>query len=153
MKVILIEHVENVGRRGDVKEVANGLARNHLLPKKMAVEATPGNIKVWEQKLKSIKEKDAKIFEDAKELGESLESVSLEFPVKAGEEGKLFGSVTNQHIEDKLKEMGYQVPKKDILLEDPIKSLGTHNVEVRLHPEVKVKIAVQVVEEKAEDQE
>lgn len=148
MKVILIENIENIGRRGEIKEVANGLARNHLLPKKMAVEATPGNVKVWEKKLKSIKEKDAKILEDARELGEKLDSVSMEIPVKAGEEGKIFGSVTSQHIADKLNEQGYEISKKDVLLEDPIKTLGTHSVDIRLHPEVKVDITVNVVSEK-----
>lgn len=152
MKIILIENVENIGRRGEIKEVANGLARNHLLPKKMAVEATPGNIKVWEQKLKSIKEKDAKILEDAKELAESLSSVSLQIPVKAGEEGKIFGSVTSQHITDRLNELGYEISKKDVHLEDPIKTLGSHTVEIRLHPEVRVNITVDVTaeEEQAE---
>lgn len=152
MKIILIENVENIGRRGEIKEVANGLARNHLLPKKMAVEATPGNVKVWEQKLKSIKEKDAKILEDARELAESLSSVSLQIPVKAGEEGKIFGSVTSQHITDRLNELGYEISKKDVQLEDPIKTLGSHTVDIRLHPEVRVNITVDVTaeEEQAE---
>lgn len=152
MKIILIENVENIGRRGEIKEVANGLARNHLLPKKMAVEATPGNIKVWEQKLKSIKEKDAKILEDAKELAEKLNSLSLQISVKAGEEGKIFGSVTSQHIADKLNELGYKVSKKDVNLDDPIKTLGSHNVDIRLHPEVRVNLTVDVTaeEEQAE---
>lgn len=152
MKIILIENVENIGRRGEIKEVANGLARNHLLPKKMAVQATPGNVKVWEQKLKSIKEKDAKILADARELGEKLDSVSLRIPVKAGEEGKIFGSVTSQHIADKINEQGYKIDKKDVLLEDPIKTLGTHTIDIRLHPEVKVDITVDVVEEEEQSE-
>lgn len=147
MKVILIENIENLGRRGEIKDVANGLARNHLLPKKMAVEATKSNINLWEQKLKSVKEKDAKIFEDAKELGEKLDMVTLQIAVKAGEEDKIFGSVTSQHIADGLGEKGYDISKKDVQLDDPIKTLGTHTVNIKLHPEVTVDITVDVIKE------
>jgi len=147
MKVILIENVENLGRRGEIMDVANGLARNHLLPKKMAVEATKSNVNLWEQKLKSIKEKDAKIVEDAKELGEKLDSVTLQIAVKAGDEGKIFGSVTSQHIADNLNELGYEISKKDVQLDDPIKTLGTHTIDIRLHPEVTVDITVNVIKE------
>lgn len=147
MKVILTENLDNLGRKGEIKEVANGLARNYLLPKKLAVEATPGNVKMWEKKLESVREKDAKILEDAREIAEKLQDATIQIAVKAGDEGKIFGSVTSQHIADSLNEKGFQLSKKDIQLDEPIKTLGTHEIEIRLHYEVTASVKVDVVSE------
>lgn len=147
MKVILIDDVNNIGKKGEIKEVKNGLARNYLIPKKLAIRANPGNIKIWEQKLQSLKHKDLNILDDAKAIASSLENVSISIPMKAGEEDKLFGSVTSQNISDSLKEKGYDIDKKDIVLEELIKSLGQYTVPIKLHPEVNVNISVEVIKE------
>ncbi len=147
MKVLLLDNVENIGKRGDVKEVKNGLARNFLLPKKLALRATDHNIKAWESRLNSLKLKDAKIVEDAQAIADKLNTVEISIAVKAGEEDKLFGSVTSQHISDSLKEQGYEVDRKTILLSEPIKTLGNFDIPVKLHPEVTANIKLDVVKE------
>ena len=154
MKVIFISNVSNIGKIGEIKEVKNGLARNYLIPKKLAVKATDANLKSWESRLQSAKYKDAKILEDAQSIASSLENVALSISMKAGEENKLFGSVTSQHIADLLKEKEFHIDKKDIILEETIKTLGEHSVPIKLHPEVTVNIKVNVVKEEDEqDQE
>lgn len=147
MKVLLLDNIENVGKRGEVKEVKNGLARNFLLPKKLALRATEHNIKAWENRLNSLKLKDTKIVEDAQAIADTLNAVAVSITVKAGEDDKLFGSVTTQHISDSLKEKGYEVDRKTILLSEPIKTLGSYDVPIKLHPEVTAQIKVDVVKE------
>ena len=150
MKVLFLENVENIGKRGEVKEVKNGLARNYLLPKKLALRATQHNINAWEYRLNALKLKDAKILEDAQAIADSLNTVEISIPVKAGEEDKLFGSVTSQNISDSLTEKGYNIDKKDVLLHEPIKELGNFNIRIKVHPEVIATIKLDVVKE--EDQ-
>ncbi len=147
MKVLLLDNIENIGKRGEVKEVKNGLARNFLLPKKLALRATEHNIRTWENRLNSLKLKDAKIVEDAQAIADTLNAVAVSIAVKAGEEDKLFGSVTTQHISDSLKEKGFEVDRKTILLSEPIKTLGSFDVPIKLHPEVTAQIKVDVVKE------
>ena len=147
MKVLFIENVENIGKRGEIKEVKNGLARNYLLPQRLALRATNSNIKTWEVRLNALKLKDAKILEDAQAIAEKLNEVAITIPVKAGEEDKLFGSVTSQNISDSLNEKGFSIDKKDILLKDSIKELGNYNIDVKVHPEVTAKIVLDVVRE------
>ncbi len=147
MKVLLLDNIENIGKRGDVKEVKNGLARNFLLPKKLALRATDHNIKAWESRLNSLKLKDAKIVEDAQAIADTLNTVEISIAVKAGEEDKLFGSVTTQNISDALKEKGYEVDRKTILLSEAIKTLGNYDIPVKLHPEVTANIKLDVVKE------
>lgn len=147
MKVLLLDNIENIGKRGEVKDVANGLARNFLLPKKLALRATEHNIKAWEHRLNALKLKDAKILEDAQAIADSLNTVALSIPVKVGEEDKLFGSVTSQNIADLLKEKGYEIDKKDIVLSESIKTLGNFDIPVKIHPEVTAQIKVDVVKE------
>jgi large subunit ribosomal protein L9 len=147
MKVILVSDVESIGKEGEVKEVKEGFARNYLFPRKFAVEATPGNLKVWEQKRQSLKKKEDKLKAEAEELAENLQGISCVIPVKVGEEDKLFGSVTSQNISDTLSNLGFNIPKKDIEIDVPIKTLGTHEVPVRLHHNVTVNIKVEVVRE------
>jgi len=151
MKVLLLDNIENIGKRGEVKEVKNGLARNFLLPKKLALRATEHNIRTWESRLNSLKLKDAKIVEDAQAIADTLNAVAVSIAVKAGEEDKLFGSVTTQHIADSLKEKGFEIDRKTILLSEPIKTLGSFDVPIKLHPEVTAQIKVDVVKEEEQD--
>jgi len=151
MKVLLLDNIENIGKRGEVKEVKNGLARNFLLPKKLALRATEHNIRTWESRLNSLKLKDAKIVEDAQAIADTLNAVAVSIAVKAGEEDKLFGSVTTKHIADSLKEKGFEIDRKTILLSEPIKTLGSFDVPIKLHPEVTAQIKVDVVKEEEQD--
>ena len=147
MKVILTADIDSLGREGDVKEVKNGLARNYLLPKKLAIRATPGNLKIWEQKSGLLKKKQDQQQGEAEAVAQKLEGVTLLIPVKVGEEEKLFGSVTSQNIADQLSEQGFDIDKKQIGLDNPIKSLGTYDIKVKLYFEVAPAIKVHVVDE------
>ena len=147
MKVILTADVDFLGREGDVKEVKNGLARNFLLPKKLAVRATPGNLKIWEQKSGLIKKKQEQQQGEAEGVAQKLEGVELLIPVKVGEEEKLFGSVTSQNIADELAQQGFDIERKHIGLDSPIKSLGNYEIKVKLYHEVAPTIMVHVVDE------
>jgi len=147
MKVLLLDNIENIGKRGEVKEVKNGLARNFLLPKKLALRATDHNIKAWENRLNSLKLKDTKIVEDAQAIADTLNTIEISIAVKAGEEDKLFGSVTTQNISDSLKEKGFEVDRKTIILSEPIKTLGNFDIPIKLHPEVTANIKLDVVKE------
>lgn len=151
MKVLLLDNIENIGKRGEVKEVKNGLARNFLLPKKLALKATDHNIKAWESRLNSLKLKDAKILEDAQAIADKLNTVEISIAMKAGEEDRLFGSVTTQHIADSINEKGYEVDRKTIQLSEPIKTLGNFDIPVKLHPEVIANIKLDVVKETEEE--
>lgn len=144
MRVILIEDVDSVGRMGEIKEVKNGLARNYLIPQKMAIRATPGNIKVWEQKSKIIEKREQGLRVEAQGIATTLDGVGVTIPVRVGEENKLFGSVTSQNISDALKEVGHEVSRKNIDLPSPIKEIGTHNITVKLFHEVNATIIVEV---------
>ncbi|MEZ4546781.1 MAG: 50S ribosomal protein L9 [Thermodesulfobacteriota bacterium] len=147
MKVILISDVESIGKRGELLDVKNGLATNFLIPKKLAVKATPGNLKAWEQKSASLRKKEDKAKADAEAHAAKIEGTKLTIAVKVGEEEKIFGSVTSQSISDALKEKGFEVSRKQIDLENPIKALGTHEVPVKIYHEVTATITVEVVEE------
>jgi len=147
MKVLLLDNIENIGKRGEVKEVKNGLARNFLLPKKLALRATDHNIKAWENRLNSLKLKDAKIVGDVQAIADTLNTIEISIVVKAGEEDKLFGSVTTQNISDSLKEKGFEVDRKTIILSEPIKTLGNFDIPIKLHPEVTANIKLDVVKE------
>ena len=128
-------------------KVSEGYARNYLFPKKLAMEASERNKKILEAEGKVARRKDARMLKESKSLAEGLEKISCEIRVKAGENEKLFGSVTAKDIADSLKAQGVEVDKKDVLLEEPIKELGRYTVEVRLHPEVTGKVKVWVVKE------
>ncbi|MCI0453784.1 MAG: 50S ribosomal protein L9 [Candidatus Dadabacteria bacterium] len=147
MKVILITDVQAIGKRGEIKEVKEGFARNFLFPRKLALEATQGNLKVLEQQKQSLKKKEDKDRTDATGLRDKLNGVSCLIPVKVGEEDKIFGSVTSQNISDTLAKLGFDISKKDIELEAPIKSLGVHEIPIRLHHDVTVNIKVEVIKE------
>jgi large subunit ribosomal protein L9 len=147
MKVILLDDVPKVGRRGEVRDVADGYARNFLIPKKLALGATAGNMKNLEHIRRQHDAKASRIKGDAEALRGRLESLTLEVSRQASEEGKLFGSVTSQDVADFLQANGITVERRRIHLEEPIKALGEHTVEVRIHPDVTGQLKVHVERE------
>jgi large subunit ribosomal protein L9 len=147
MKVILKEDVKKLGNMGQIVTVADGYARNYLVPKGLAVEASTKNMKSLEHAQKVIQEKAKKVKESMEEFAERLSKVTLVMKAKAGEEGKLFGSVTSMDIAEQLKNEGIDIDKKKILLEEPIKRLGNYTVGIHLHADINSRINLQVVEE------
>ena len=142
MKAILFEEVPRLGKVGDVVNVTPGYFRNYLQPKKLAVEASPENMKVLEHRKKTLAKVSAREKSEAEALAAKLSQLTLKVFLKAGENDRLFGSVTPADLVDKLKEAGYDVDRKKIHLPEPIKSLGEFPVEIKLHPEVTSKIIV-----------
>jgi len=144
MQIILQEDVEKLGNRGQVVEVAEGYARNFLLPRKLALEASPGNMKRLEKMRAAFAKKEAVEKADAQKLAEMLASVSLEVARKSGENDQLFGSVTTADISDALAAQGYTIDKRKIQLAEPIKLIGNFEIPIKLHREVvsNVKLAV-----------
>jgi large subunit ribosomal protein L9 len=145
MQIILQEDVEKLGTRGQVVTVAEGYARNYLLPRKLALEASPGNMKRLEKMRAAFAKKEATEQGDAQKLAEMLAGVSLSITRKAGENDQLFGSVTTADIADALAAQGYTIEKRKIALADPIKLVGEYEIPIKLHREVSasVKLAVQ----------
>ncbi len=145
MKVILRESVENLGNRGDTVDVARGYARNYLIPKSLAVEATSGNRRMYseEEKLRDVREN--KVRRQAERLAEKMRKVSVTAAVQVGEEDRLFGSVTSHDIEELLRAQGFEVDRRKILLDEPLKALGVYTVPIKLHREVECAIKVWVV--------
>ncbi len=150
MEVILREEINKLGNRGDVVKVADGYARNYLLPKRLAVRATEANKKIVEQERQAHLRRDAKLAAEAGDLAKLMEGLSITITHKAGEQDQLFGSVTTRHIADALAKENFTVDHRKIHLEEPIKQLGEHKVTVRLHREVSVEITVNVVGEGGE---
>lgn len=146
MKVILKEDLSNLGAAGEVVDVKAGYARNYLIPQGLAYLASPGNIRRLEDERQRMEEKSRKDFLEARRRASQLEGVSLAFQARAGEEGKLFGSVTNADLADRLNEQGldFDVDRRWIQLDEPIKALGEFQVPVRLHADVTVPIEVRV---------
>jgi large subunit ribosomal protein L9 len=147
MDVILRQDVDNLGSRGQVVKVADGYARNYLLPKKLAVVASDANKKVIEQERQAHVRREAKEKSESADLAKLLTGVVLQFKRKAGEQEQLFGSVTAQDISEALASKNFTVDRRKVHLEDPIKQLGEHSVTLRLHREVSVPIQVTVVKE------
>jgi large subunit ribosomal protein L9 len=144
MEVILLENIDRVGTRGQVVKVADGYGRNYLLPKKLAVAATPQNRKWVEQQRVRFLKLEAKEKGDAADLGTLLGGISVTVIRKAGERGNLFGSVTSLDIAEKLVAQGYHIDKRKIHLPTPIKVLGEYDVPVKLHREVTATVKVHV---------
>jgi large subunit ribosomal protein L9 len=147
MEVILREDVEKLGSRGELVKVAPGYARNFLLPKRLAVAATESNKKIVEQERQGHLRKEAKLVNDASELGKMMSGVSVTIKQKAGENDQLFGSVTSKDIADALEQQGYTIERRKIVLDEPIKTLGEFKVTLRLHKEVPAEITVHVVKD------
>lgn len=147
MKVILKEDVKNLGVMGDVLTVADGYAINYLIPKKMAAEANTRNIKEFEHNKKVILERAAKLKNEMKTVADKLASVTFQIRAKAGEEDKLFGSVTTMDIAEAMKAEGFDIDRKKIHIDEPIKRLGEYTVNVKLHSEITVPVKLNVVQE------
>lgn len=148
MKVILQQDVKNQGKKGSVLEVAEGYARNYLFPRKLAVEATQGQMKELDFKKAAETRKLQQIEAEARELASKLEEITVKISTKAGEAGRLFGSITNKDIADILaKQHKITLDKKKIELKEHIKALGVYPVNVKLHPNVQTTFKVQVTEE------
>jgi len=147
MQIILQEDVEKLGNRGQLVEVAEGYARNFLLPRKLALEATPGNLKRLEKMRAAFAKKEATEKEAATTLAGLLASVSLEFARKAGENDQLFGSVTPADISGALEAKGYNVDKRKIALADPIKVVGEYDVPIKLYRDISASVKLVVRKE------
>jgi large subunit ribosomal protein L9 len=147
MQIILQEDVEKLGNRGELVEVAEGYARNFLLPRKLGLEATAGNLKRLERMRAHFAKKEATEKDAAQKQGEQLAAVSLEFTRKAGENDQLFGSVTSLDVAEALAGKGFEIDRKKIVLAEPIKVMGEYEVPVKLHREVIVNVKVAVKKE------
>ena len=145
MEVILLQDDKRLGKKGDVIKVANGYARNYLFPKRLALPNTPNNLNVFKEKerINAIRENRSK--RQATHIAEKLLSISCTAAVQAGEDDKLFGSVTSADIAKLLHEQGIDIDKRKIMMDEPLKALGIYNIPVKLHPEVEGKIKVWVV--------
>ncbi len=151
MKVVLLEDVDNLGYAGDIKKVKNGYGRNYLIPNGKALSATKNNINLAEEKRRNILRKVEKKIERAKKIKESLDGIRVELEAKAGEKGKLFGSVTAADIFEKIKDKADNIDKKDIKLpEKGIKTVGEHEAEVAIYRDIKASLKVVV---KASDEQ
>ncbi len=151
MKIILNDFVAHLGAPGDQVEVASGYARNYLLPKKLAFEATVGNVRTYENNLKQRAKKLARILVEAEAQKAKLDDEKpLSFERRAGEEGKLFGSVTSSDVEETLRNRGYAIEKKQIELKVPIKAVGETDLVIKIHSQVKATIKVIVSAENKE---
>ena len=144
MKIILLQTQENLGKVGEIVNVKPGYARNYLFPKRIASAATKQNIKSLEVFLKSQESKEAKNRTNLEALSKKLNTLTVKFDVQVGEDEKLFGSVTTQMISDELAGQGYTIDKKEINLEEPIKSLGNYKIEIDLGYELDTKIKIKV---------
>ena len=149
MEVILRQHVDNLGRRGDLVKVADGYARNYLLPRKMALLATEGNKKVIEREKEKFDAQEAEEQKVAQAIADRLAAAEIEIARKVGETDALFGSVTNADIAEALAAKGFDIDRRKIALHEPIKKLGEFTVPVKLHRDVIVTLKVKVVAETA----
>lgn len=136
MKVILMQDVKSLGKKGDIKEVAEGYARNFLFPRRLAVEASGGHLKQHRQQEEVKAGKKSKVLEAAQKTAAKMEGQVIEISVRVGENGRLFGSVTNNDVAAALKDKGFSVDKRKVELPETVKSVGTYPVRVKLHPEV-----------------
>ncbi len=147
MEVILREHVDNLGRRGDIVKVADGYARNYLLPRKLALLATDGNKKVIDRERVKFEAKEAEEKKVAEAIGDRINNIDVEISRKVGETEALYGSVTTADIADALHAKGLDIDRRKIVLQEPIKRLGEFEVPVKLHRDVQTHIKVRVVAE------
>jgi len=148
MKVILLKDIENLGKKYEIKEVSDGYARNYLIPRKLAKVANEKNLK-WLEKQKEKEEKKAeKELKKVQEAASAIDGQEVVIPVKVGEDGQLFESITIQKIYERLKELGFEIKKNQILLKSPIKELGEFPVKIKFPHNLEVEIKVIVVEEK-----
>jgi large subunit ribosomal protein L9 len=146
MKVILQKEVDKLGTPGDVVDVADGYARNFLIPRGLAASASKGAVKHAERLRGAHEKRQRAELEAAQAVAERLASTPLRMSVKAGEDGRLFGSITVHHLAEEIEKIaGGEIDRRQIHLEEPIRSVGTHEVKVRLHPDVDATVTVQIV--------
>lgn len=150
MKVILQENIESLGYMGDVLDVADGYARNFLLPRQKALEANPRNVKALDHAKRVTAHKAKKVEQDIQDLATKLSKVSLTFPVQAGKDDKLFGSITTKDLEAGLLAEGFDVDRRKIQLANPLKELGTSTVGIKLHRDIVANISVCLVKQGGE---
>ncbi len=147
MKVVLKDDVKNIGKMGQIIDVADGYARNYLVPRGLASEANTKNIKALEHEKRIIEKKAKKIKNSAQEQSNKISAMTFTIKAKAGDEGKLFGSVTTMDIAELLQKEGIEIDKKKISLDEPIKRLGSYSVNVKIHPEISIQLKVEVIQE------
>ena len=148
MKVILLQTDEHLGQIGDIVNVKAGYARNYLIPKKIASIATKENIIYFSKWIENQKIKEAKTRENIELLATQLDKMTLKFQLKAGDNDKLFGSVTTQMISDEIEQLGYSIDKKEIILDDSLKEVGNHFVHINLGEDLKPKVKIKINAEK-----
>jgi len=149
MEVILREHVDNLGKRGEIVKVADGYARNYLLPRNLALPATAGNRKHVERERKIMETRESQEKGVAEALGARLAAVEITIARRVGDTEQLYGSVTSADIVDFLKEKGFEVDRRKLILPEPLKAIGDHTVPLKLHREVTIPLTVHVVKEGA----
>ena len=147
MKVIFLQDVKGKGKKGEIKDVASGYAYNYLIPNKLAIIATTTNIKEAEAFQESSDKRKEQEHEQAKELAVKLADTTISIKTKAGEGGKLFGAITSKQIGDALAEEKIKIDRRKIILDEPIKSIGTTVVQIKIHPEVTATLKIKVEEE------
>ncbi len=144
MKIIFLVDVKGQGKKGEIKNVSEGYARNFLFPRKLAVEANEGSVQQLKSQQNAVARKEAQELESARKLAERLNKANIVLHAHPGDGGRLFGAITSKHIADALKEKGLDIDKRKIQLGDPIKSLGRYEVHVKLHPEVTAHLAISI---------
>lgn len=147
MEIILREHVEHLGKRGEIVKVADGYARNYLLPRKLALPATDGNRKHVERERRIVEAREMQEKGEAEAFASRLAAVDITIARRVGDTEQLYGSVTASDIADLLKEKGFEVDRRKLILPEPIKAIGEHNVPLKLHREVTIPLKVRVVKE------
>ena len=147
MKIVLRQDYDKLGKLGDVIEVKNGFARNYLIPRNIAFQATPQNLKTFENDRKRAEQKQLHDQREAQHLADKLKDVSLTATVTVGEEDKVFGAVTSQNIADLLAAKGFELDRRKIQLDEPLKALGVYEVNIKLHTDIETSIKVWVVKE------
>lgn len=147
MEVILLETIHKLGNRGQAVKVKPGFARNYLFPRNLALPATPANRRVFQENERVLIKRDIDAIEAARKRASKLVDVSINIPVQAGEDDKLYGSVSALDVARKLQEQGHEVERREIVLDEPIRQIGVYTVDVRLHREVSVPVKVWVVKE------
>jgi large subunit ribosomal protein L9 len=145
VKVILLKEVPSLGRPGEIREVKDGYARNYLMPRGLAAPATEGNLQTLAQTREAAQQRESRLLEEMNRLKTALETLVVEVRAKAGDEGRLFGSVTAQDIAEALSRKGFEITKKQVELDEPIKTAGFYKVTLRLHPKHTAKVEVNVV--------
>jgi len=147
MKVILLKDIKGTGKKGEIINASDGHARNYLIPRGLAKEATDGSVRELEHQNANKVKKEEQAFMDAKALAEEINKFEVTFKTKAGDGCRLFGSITNKDVSDKIKEVyKMEIDKKKIVMDQPIRTLGTTNVQIKVYPKVSAQIKVHVVE-------